>query len=230
MAIYLDDQSGQLPSRNLDVYTADWSVWRFSKGRRTLFGAGAGRCDSLYHQQAQTQRDQGSVTRAEFTSGGDPNYDISAVINVPIVANTLAVRAVIYDDHHGGYINNVPATFTRKASDLGIHYANYATACDDFSTPSQGACLTGNPSAFGPPPGAPINNQAIAKKAINPVTYKASAPRGYGLSMMTGVLLMQTCRTWMRRASSIKCRTVLTVTRCRAIGHTFQRFVQYRQI
>ena len=87
--------------------------------------------------------------------------------------NTFAVRAVVYNDHRGGYINNVPSTFTRKDSDLGIHYANYATACDDNSAPSQGACVTGSPSAYGPPPGAAaINNHAIAKNAINPVTYQ----------------------------------------------------------
>ena len=30
------------------------------------------------------------------------------------------MRGVIYDDHRGGYIDNVPATFTRKNTDLGI--------------------------------------------------------------------------------------------------------------
>ena len=49
----------------------------------------------------------------------------TAVLNVPLIADTLAVRAVIYDDHRGGYIDNVPATFTRKDTDLGIRYANY---------------------------------------------------------------------------------------------------------
>ena len=50
---------------------------------------------------------------------------MTAVLNLPLIADTLAVRGVIYDDRRGGYINNVPATFTRKATDLGIHYANY---------------------------------------------------------------------------------------------------------
>jgi len=36
-----------------------------------------------------------------------------------------AVRAVVYDDRRGGYIDNVPATFTRKNTDFGIHYANF---------------------------------------------------------------------------------------------------------
>ena len=42
MAIYLDDQSGQLPSRNLDVYTADLERVEVLEGPQgTLFGAGA---------------------------------------------------------------------------------------------------------------------------------------------------------------------------------------------
>ena len=33
------------------------------------------------------------------------------------------MRAVIYSDHRGGYINNVPSTFTRMNNDLGNYYA-----------------------------------------------------------------------------------------------------------
>ncbi len=31
---------------------------------------------------------------------------------------------MIYNDSRGGYIDNVPGTFTRKNTDLGIYYAN----------------------------------------------------------------------------------------------------------
>jgi iron complex outermembrane recepter protein len=196
VAIYLDDQSGQLPSRNLDVYTADLERVEVLEGPQgTLYGAGAQAGAIRYiTNKPKLNVTEGSVTTGyEFTAGGDPNYDISAVINVPIVANTFAVRAVIYDDHKGGYINNVPATFTRKDSDLGIGYANYATACDDLSAPSKGTCLTGNPSAFGAPPGTPINNHAIAKNAINPVTYKGIRASGlWAINDDWNVLLMQT--------------------------------------
>ena len=47
------------------------------------------------------------------------------MLNLPLIADKMAVRAVIYSDNRGGYIDNVPATFTRKNTDLGIHYANY---------------------------------------------------------------------------------------------------------
>ena len=42
VAIYLDDQSGQLPARNLDIYAADLERIEILEGPQgTLFGAGA---------------------------------------------------------------------------------------------------------------------------------------------------------------------------------------------
>ena len=40
------------------------------------------------------------------TQGGDPGYDIQAMLNVPLIKDVLAVRAVVYDQHVGGYIDN----------------------------------------------------------------------------------------------------------------------------
>ena len=79
----------------------------------------------------------------------------------------MAVRAVIYNDRRGGYIDNVPATFTRKNTDLGIHYAGYpanaAGQCPD-GLPNNGYCV---------PPGSPsINNNSVVGNNINPVTYQ----------------------------------------------------------
>jgi len=34
-----------------------------------------------------------------------PNSDLTAVLNLPLIADTLAVRGVIYNDRRGGYIN-----------------------------------------------------------------------------------------------------------------------------
>ena len=60
------------------------------------------------------------------------------------------MRAVIYDDARGGYINNVPGTFTRAATDRGI--------IDYFG-------------GVVPPNSVSINNSSLVGNAINPVTY-----------------------------------------------------------
>jgi len=156
VAIYLDDQSGQLPARNLDVYAADLERIEILEGPQgTLFGAGAQAGVVRYI----TNKPKLNVTEGNVEAGygvtahGEPNSDLTAVLNLPLIQDTLAVRAVIYNDRRGGYIDNVPATFTRKDTDLGIHYAN-------------------NPGG-GVPANAPvINNNNIAGRDINPVTYQ----------------------------------------------------------
>jgi outer membrane receptor protein involved in Fe transport len=158
VAIYLDEQSGQLPARNLDIYAADLERIEILEGPQgTLFGAGAQAGVVRYI----TNKPKLNVTEGNFeagygvTAGGDPNSDLSAVINLPLIADTLAVRAVIYNDRRGGYIDNVPGTFTRKDTDLGIYYAH-------------------NPGGGVPANSVVINNNAIAANNINPVTYQGT--------------------------------------------------------
>src|SRR3984885_10892003 len=155
VAIYLDEQSGQLPARNPDVYAADLERLEILEGPQgTLFGAGAQAGVVRYiTNKPKLDVTEGNVEAGYGTTAhGDPNSDLTAVLNLPLISNTLAVRAVIYNDRRGGYIDNVPGTFTRKDTDLGIYYAR-------------------NPGG-GVPAGSPvINNNSIAARAINPVTY-----------------------------------------------------------
>jgi iron complex outermembrane receptor protein len=169
VAIYLDNQSGQLPNRNLDIYAADLNRIEVLEGPQgTLFGAGAEAGVIRYiTNEPKLDVTEGNVKAGYgVTAHGDPNTDLTAVLNLPVIADTMAVRAVIYDDRRGGYIDNVPATFTRRNTDLGIHYANYAAV--------NGQCPDGLPNGgFCVPPGSPaINNNSVAARAINPVTYQ----------------------------------------------------------
>jgi iron complex outermembrane receptor protein len=169
VAIYLDNQSGQLPNRNLDIYAADLNRIEVLEGPQgTLFGAGAEAGVIRYI----TNEPKLDVTEANVKAGygvtahGNPNTDLTAVVNLPLIANTMAVRAVIYNDKRGGYIDNVPATFTRKNTDIGLHYANFPAV--------NGQCPDGLPNTgFCVPPGSPaIDNFSLAARAINPVTYQ----------------------------------------------------------
>ena len=115
-----------------------WSAIEVLEGPQgTLFGAGAQAGVIRYiTNKPKLNTTEGSVTAGYgVTAGGDPNTDLTAVLNVPLITDTLAVRAVIYNDRRGGYINNVPATFTRKATDGGIGYANYPTGCGPTTPP-----------------------------------------------------------------------------------------------
>jgi iron complex outermembrane receptor protein len=172
VAIYLDNQSGQLPNRNLDIYAADLNRIEVLEGPQgTLFGAGAeaGVIRYITNEPKLDKFEANVKAGYSVTAHGDPNNDVTAVVNIPLIADTLAVRAVIYNDSRGGYIDNVPATFTRKNTDVGIHYAQYAAS-------ASGACPDGLPNnGFCVPPGTQsINNDKLAGRAINPVTYKGA--------------------------------------------------------
>jgi outer membrane receptor protein involved in Fe transport len=162
VATYLDDQSVALPARNLDVYAADLERIEVLEGPQgTLFGAGAESGVLRYiTNKPKLDKTEANVNAGyAYTSHGDPSTNVDAMINIPLIADTLAVRAVIYDDTRGGYINNVPGTFTRDVTDIGIHYANFPNGCG-----TTGTCQV--------PPNAPsANNNALVRDAFNTVSY-----------------------------------------------------------
>jgi len=170
VAIYLDNQSGQLPGRNLDIYAADLNRIEVLAGPQgTLYGAGAEAGVIRYiTNEPRLDKTEANVSASYgVTAHGDPNTALTAVLNVPLISDTLGVRAVIYNDRRGGYIDNVPATFTRKNTDIGMYYAH-------FPANAQGQCPDGLPNnGYCVPPGtAAINNGPVVGRAINPVTYQ----------------------------------------------------------
>ena len=175
VGVYLDEQSTQLPGRNLDVYAADLQRIEVLEGPQgTLFGAGAQAGVIRYI----TNKPKLNTTEGEFnasyssTAHGDPNSAVTAVLNLPLIADTLAVRGVIYSDSRGGYINNVPGTFTRKPTDLGI--ATYF-----------GGVVPANSTV--------INNNNVVGDDQNTLTYKGTRISAlYKVNEDWDILLMQT--------------------------------------
>ncbi len=152
VAVYLDEQSAQLPNRNLDIYAADLDRIEILEGPQgTLFGAGAQAGVVRYI----TNKPKLNVTEAMVSAGyattahGDQSSNVEATINIPLIADTLAVRGVIYNERRGGYIDNIPGTFARAATDLGTPYIG--------GVPSNSVV---------------INNAALVANDINPVTYQ----------------------------------------------------------
>ena len=133
VAVYLDDQSASLPGRNLDIYAADIERIEVLEGPQgTLFGSGA-EAGVLRYITNKPKLDvtEGNVNAGySYTAHGDPNSNVDATINLPLIPDTLAVRAVIYNDSRGGYINNVPSTFTRAGTDEGFAKYNNRRGAD----------------------------------------------------------------------------------------------------
>lgn len=154
VAVYLDDQSASLPGRNLDVYAADLERIEVLEGPQgTLFGSGA-EAGVLRYITNKPKLDvtEGNVNAGySYTAHGDPNSNVDAMINLPLIPGTLALRALIYDDNRGGYINNIPATFVRSGTDLGLSRNNGGVVPTDSVV---------------------INNDNIVASAINPVTFQ----------------------------------------------------------
>jgi len=148
VAVYLDDQSVQFPGRNLDIYMADMQRIEVLEGPQgTTFGGGAEAGAIRYI----TNKPNLTTTSGDFsamygtTAHGDPNQSIQAMLNVPVIDGTFALRGVIYDERRGGYIDNVPSTFTRSPTDPG--------AIGPLASDVQG------------------NNFGLAGAAQNPTTY-----------------------------------------------------------
>jgi outer membrane receptor protein involved in Fe transport len=115
VALYLDEQSMQFPGRNNDVYMVDLERVEILEGPQgTLFGGGAQAGAIRYI----TNKPKFDVTSGEAiagygtTAGGANNSKLSAVLNVPLVADKLAARAVIFSERQGGYVDNVPGTIS----------------------------------------------------------------------------------------------------------------------
>jgi len=153
VAIYLDEQSGQLPGRNLDIYAADIERVEVLEGPQgTLFGAGAQAGVVRYI----TNKPKLNVTEANFNAGyaatahGANSSNIDATINLPLITDHLAVRAVVYNENRGGYIDNIPGTFARTPNEPGAAYQYHACPQN---------CAT-------------VNNNNLVANDINPAYYK----------------------------------------------------------
>ncbi|HEV2269283.1 MAG TPA: TonB-dependent receptor [Steroidobacteraceae bacterium] len=153
VAVYLDDQSELLPGRDLDVYAVDLERIEVLEGPQgTLFGAGA-QAGVVRFITNKPKLDTFAVDvhgGYGITAGGDPNTNVDATFNFPLLEDKMAARVVVFNDRRGGYINNLPAYFARGSEDLGI-------------ADGLGGVVPTNSVV--------INNDQIAARGINPVTY-----------------------------------------------------------
>ncbi|TLY67857.1 MAG: TonB-dependent receptor [Gammaproteobacteria bacterium] len=177
VATYLDEQSLTFPARNLDVYMVDMERIEILEGPQgTLFGGGA-EAGALRYITRKPRLDvtEGHAEASYGTTAhGDPNTAVNAVLNLPLIKDKLALRGVFYNDRRGGYIDNVPTTFTRNRNpnvDAGpnAYSSSYPAHLDTF------------------------NNYNIVKRAQNPTTYQGFRLAGlYQVNDEWNVLIQQT--------------------------------------
>lgn len=118
VAFYLDEQPLAQPGRNLDVYAVDLERIEVLPGPQgTLFGASsqAGTVRLITNKPVLGVFEGRASAGVSFTEGGEMSNKTDFTINVPI-GEKAAIRAVVYNDNQGGYIDNVAGTLDASES------------------------------------------------------------------------------------------------------------------
>ena len=133
VALYVDEQPVSFGGRNLDVYAADLERIEVLAGPQgTLFGASSqsGNVRLITNKPDPSGFSAGAQGRFAATRGGSASTAVEAVLNLPMT-DAVALRAVVYSDHDGGWIDNVPATFTPSAEVIDRNSAGYGPRLAD---------------------------------------------------------------------------------------------------
>ena len=114
VALYVDEQPVSFGGRNLDVFAADLERIEVLSGPQgTLFGASSqsGNLRLITRKPEPNKFDAGFNTRYATTADGATSAGADGFVNLPL-SDALAVRVVVYSDSQGGWVDNIPATFT----------------------------------------------------------------------------------------------------------------------
>ena len=121
-----------------------------------MFGAGAQAGVLRYITNKPQLNELSANVKAGYanTSDGDDSYNFEGVVNIPLIDDKLAMRIVAYQDHRGGYIDNVLQHFHAARHGPGLCRAH-------------GRCRSGQTLCV-------IDNADIAGENINEVDYSGA--------------------------------------------------------
>ena len=159
VALYLDEQPVSFGGRNLDVYAADLERIEVASGPQgTLFGASSqsGNLRLITRKPNPAYFDTGFNTRYSSTASGSDSAAVDAFINLPLT-DQLAMRVVVYSDNQGGWIDNIPATFTPSGE-----------VVDRNNVAGYGPSLTGANSVQS------VRNDALVQDDWNEASYRGA--------------------------------------------------------
>lgn len=142
VAFYLDEQPVSMQGRNLDIYATDVERIEVLPGPQgTLFGASSqsGTVRLITNKPTHDGFAAGFDTSTSFTKGGDMSNSVEAYFNMSLT-DSLAVRVAAYNDHQGGWIDNIlndPSNGGYNGSAVVIDRisANFAKLADPANTP-----------------------------------------------------------------------------------------------
>ena len=181
VALYVDEQPVSFGGRNLDVYAADMNRIEVLSGPQgTLFGASSqsGNLRLITNKPEQGTFDAGFNAKYGATSGGADSGAADAFLNVPL-SEKLAARVVVYSDTQGGWVDNVPATFTPSGE-----------VVDRNNVAGYGPPLTGADSV------AAARNDDLAQEDWNEASYRgARIGLGYDINDDWDVLIQHSAQT-----------------------------------
>jgi iron complex outermembrane receptor protein len=183
VALYINDAPASLVGRNLDLYAVDLQRVEVLAGPQgTLFGASAmgGAVRYITNKPDASAFSAGFNSSYAFTKGGEESVAGDAFINIPIVQDKLAIRAVFYTDRQGGYIDNVAATYQMPFNgNVGVAgklptgnpllVMRAIQSCQATATTAVANC-TG--SLYRAPTRQTIRNDAFVEDDYNDATYR----------------------------------------------------------
>ena len=111
---YLDEQPVTTINQILDIHIYDIArVETLAGPQGTLYGQGSqsGTIRIITNQPVMGETEGGIDLEANGTQGGDPGYDLSGFVNLPL-GERAAVRLVGWHKELGGFIDQVPTTMT----------------------------------------------------------------------------------------------------------------------
>ncbi|MEG3145124.1 TonB-dependent receptor plug domain-containing protein [Sphingomonas sp. RT2P30] len=119
VAVYLDDTPISVQGQTPDLKVYDLERVEILRGPQgTLYGAGsmAGTVRFVTAKPSLTSTFGTAEVGAATTEHGAASYNLRGMINLPIVSDTLAVRANVYIGRDGGYIDNIGLRNTQNAN------------------------------------------------------------------------------------------------------------------
>jgi len=134
VALYLDEMPVSFGARNLDLYAADLQRVEVLAGPQgTLFGASSqsGTVRMITNKPVIGEFEGRIDLGISTTAGGSDSNKMEAMINLPISEN-VALRMVSYSDHQGGWIDNVPASFTPNGTVIDRNSLGYGPYFSNF--------------------------------------------------------------------------------------------------